>query len=281
MRRIITAFILLFYSTAIQNAQAQNCCVKHSGEWQTLAMSKAFRESHEPPAPFSFLSEKGSMIQFECVDGAKGNAYYVPSDEATDKVLIIFHEWWGLNDYIKREAVRWQKLLGNVDVYAVDLYDGQVTDDPDIASKLASSLDPKRGEAIVKGIIAKAGRDKLIGTLGWCFGGAWAFTTSVFAGNQAKGCVMYYGFPEQDNKRIKKLQTDVLYIWGSQDQFIKRYNVDQFADKVKATNHKFDLHVFDAVHAFANPSNPKYQPLYSTQAQNLAVAFLKDKMALE
>ncbi|MGN6567067.1 MAG: dienelactone hydrolase family protein [Flavipsychrobacter sp.] len=279
MKRLFTIIFLLIACPFIVNAQ--NCCVKNSSNWPTLAMSKAFRESHERPTPFSFVSEKGSMIQFECVDGHKGSAYYVPSDEATDKVLIIFHEWWGLNDYIKREAVRWQELLGNVDVYAVDLYDGQVTDDPDIASKLASSLDRKRGEAIVKGVLAQAGRNKLIATLGWCFGGGWAFTTTVFAGNQASGCVMYYGFPEQNEKRIKQLKTDVLYIWGSQDQFIRRYNVDQFADKVKATNHQFDLHVFEAVHAFANPSNPKYQPLYATQAQNLAVAFLKKKLALE
>ena len=279
MRRFITIICLLVGLYPI-TLNAQRCCAKNSG-WPTVAMSKAFRESHESPTPFSFRSEKGSMIQFECIDGHKGNAYYVPSDEATDKVLIIFHEWWGLNDYIKREAVNWQKLLGNVDVYAVDLYDGQVTDDPDIANKLASGLDPKRGEAIVKGVLAQAGKNKLIATLGWCFGGGWAFTTTVFAGNQAAGCVMYYGFPEQDNKRIKQLQTDVLYIWGSQDQFIKRYNVDQFADKVKATNHKFDLHVYDAVHAFANPSNPKYQALYATQARNLAVAFLKNKLALE
>jgi len=281
MKKLFAIVFILFGAAWFMQAYGQNCCVKNSDDWKVLASSKEFKESHLPPEPLAYTPDKGSMIQFETLDGKKGSAFYVPSDEPTTKVLIIFPEWWGLNDYIKREAVRWQKLLGNVDVYAVDLYDGQSTDDPDIASKLASGLDQKRGETIVKGVISKIGKDKMIATLGWCMGGAWAFTGAVFATNEASGCVMYYGPPEQDDKRTKQIQTDVLYIWGSQDKFIKQSFVEQFGDKIKATGHTFDLHIYDAVHAFANPSNPKYASLYATQAQDIAVKFLKEKLALE
>ncbi|MBA3827573.1 MAG: dienelactone hydrolase family protein [Taibaiella sp.] len=281
MKKIITLITLLVITTAL-TASAQNCCVKKGQDMRALALNPAFKASHLPPLPFKFDSDKGSMISFECLDSKKGNAYYVPSDEPTTKVLVIFHEWWGLNDYIKREAVRWQALLGNVDVYAVDLYDGQVTDDPDVAAKLAGGLDPKRGDAIVKGVLSKVGKDKLVGTVGWCFGGSWSFTAAMFATNQASGCVMYYGVPEKDPKRVAKLKTDVLFIWGSQDKFIKKYDIDELGKQVKATGHTFDLHVYDgAVHAFANPSNPNYNSLYATQAQNIAVKFLKEKLALD
>lgn len=277
-------FILLLHLVLLASVHtyAQNCCAKpRAADWQAVALNASFKEAHLPPAPLDYDTPKGSMIQFNTLDGKTGNAYYIPSDQPTSKVLIIFHEWWGLNDYIKREADNWQKRLGNVDVYAVDLYDGRVTDDPDIASTMANRLDKKRAGYIVKGMISKVGPNKLIATLGWCFGGSWAFTASVFADNQASGCVMYYGFPEQDDKQIKKLKTDVLYIWDSQDKFIKKPFVTAFGTKVQATGHKFDLHIFNADHAFANPSNPHYNALMATQAQNLAEEFLKKKLDLE
>jgi carboxymethylenebutenolidase len=280
MKRIITICLLTisFQATVF----AQNCCVKQSAgsDFQALALNEDFKEAHLPPLPFTYSSDKASMIQFETLDGKMGNAFYVPSDEPTQKVLIIFHEWWGLNDYIKREAVEWQSKLGNIDVYAVDLYDGKVATDADVASSLSGGLDPKRADDIIKGLISKIGKDKQIATLGWCFGGGWAFRASVLAGEEATGCVMYYGFPEKDSARIAPLKTDVTYIWASQDKFIKKFMVDEFGDKVKATGHKFDMYTFDADHAFANPSNPKYNSLYATQAENIAFKFLKGKLEL-
>lgn len=269
--------ILMALCTA---ALAQNCCKKPASDFQTFAMNTDFKEAHLSPLPFDYSSDKGSMIQFETLDGKKGNAFYIPSDEPTQKALIIFHEWWGLNDYIKREAVEWQKKLGNIDVYAVDLYDGKVATDADVAGQLSGNLDPKRADNIIKGLISKIGKDKEIATLGWCFGGGWAFRASVLAGDEATGCVMYYGFPEKDSAKIAPLKTDVVYIWGSQDKFIKKFMVEEFGTAVKATNHTFDMYTFDADHAFANPSNPKYNSLFATQAGNIALKFLKTKLQL-
>ncbi len=272
--------LLITVSLTVLYAQAQSCCQKPL-QFKTLAMANAFKESHESPLPYHFESDKGSMVEFNTIDGKTGRAYYVPTDQPTNKVLIIFPEWWGLNDYIKREAVRWQELLGNVDVYAIDLYDGQVTDDREKASKLASGLDPKRAEAIIKGALANAGKDKLIATLGWCMGGTWSFIAALDANMQASGCVMYYGFPEQNEKRVKQIKTDVLYIWGSQDQFITKNYVDKFEEQIKATQHKFEFYEYNAPHAFANPSNPKFDAIYSTAAEGHAVKFLKEHLALE
>lgn len=246
-----------------------------------MMQTTAFTNAHEAPEPMAFVSDRGSMIRFETLDGTQGNAYYVPAPAATDKVLILFHEWWGLNDYIKREAVRWQDLLGDVDVYAIDLYDGKVATTSETAQKLSKDLDARRTDNIIKGMLAKAGKDKLIATLGWCLGGSYAFTASVFAGQQARGCVMYYGFPEADEKKIKPLQTDVLYIRGTKDAFITPEMVHQFELAVVGTGHQIIREDYPAVHAFANPSNPKHDAAAAAQAQKKAVAFLKEKLQLE
>ena len=280
--KTLFSILMLFFAMQVSYAQAPSCCEKPLGN-DILAMAKteAFRAAHEDPIPFTFQSDKGSMVQFETLDGTKGNAYYIPAKAPTTKVLLIFHEWWGLNDYIKQEAVRWQELLGDVDIYAVDLYDGKVAATKEEASKLSSGLDKTRTDNIIKGALVNAGKDVQIATLGWCLGGSYAFTASVFAGMQASGCVMYYGFPETDKKRIKPLKTDVLFIWASQDNFIKRPLVEALQTEVKNTGHKLTIETFDAAHAFANPTNPKHDVAASAKAEALSVTFLKEKLLIE
>ena len=267
----------------VSNAGAQSCCKKPIGNsMQELALNKSFKASHEAPLPFSYTAEKGEMMKVSTKGGPDANVFYIPADGTTDKVLIVVHEWWGLNDYIKREAEQWQKMLGgNVAVYAIDLYDGKVGATPDEASKIMSSLDPKRAEAIINGVIQKIGKDKHIATLGWCMGGSWSFTASVLAGNEAAGCVMYYGFPEKDMSRIKPLKADVLYIRATRDANIKESDVLTLEKNVKSVGRKFSLYKFDAVHAFANPSNPKYDVKAATEAQAITLKFLKEKFGLE
>jgi len=281
MKKILASLLTAVIFLAANDANAQSCCKRPTG-MQALAMNKAFKASHEAPLPLSYAAEKGAMMQFPVAGGNDGNAFFVPSDVETNKVLIIFHEWWGLNDYIKREAEKWQKLLGGkVAVYAVDLYDGKEAVTPDEAGKLMSGLDLNRGEAIIKGLIQKIGNTKTIATLGWCMGGSWSFTGSVLAGTQAAGCVMYYGFPEKDANRVKPLKCDILYIRGSKDNFIKEADVAELEHKVKVLGHSFTLYSFDAVHAFANPSNPHYDVKAATEAQGYSLKFLKEKLSVE
>lgn len=260
---------------------AQNCCSAPVSDFGMLALNEDFKKEHLDPLPIDYQPKTGYMDSFNTLDGSTAKAFYVPSDQPTSKTLIIIHEWWGLNDYIKREAERWQELLGNVDVYAVDLFDGKVAADAATASKLSSSLDKKRAENIIKGLHRNIGTNNIIGTLGWCLGGTWAFTASRLVEKQAAGCVMYYGFPEQDEKLISQMKTDVLYIWAARDKHITKDAVTAFGQKLEGAQRKFTMHTFDADHAFANPSNPVYDRLAARQAEQLAIAFLKKYLAIE
>ena len=112
-------------------------------------------------------------------------------------------------------------------------------------------------------------------------GGSWAFTGSVCSGGQALGCVMYYGFPEKDATRIKSEKANVLYIYGTQDNFIKLSDVKAFGNALAKSGHGFTLQSYDAPHAFANPSNPKYNEQAAEGAHALALAFLKNELSLK
>jgi carboxymethylenebutenolidase len=273
----LCALLLLLFAGRIN---AQSCCA-NSGDFPLLAMNDDFIAAHLAPLPLNYSPGHGSIVNFETLDGKDGRAFYLPSDQHATSVLLIFHEWWGLNDYIKREAERWQGLLGNVDVYAVDLYDGQVATDQATASKLSSSLNKKRAENIIKGVLAASGKDKRVATLGWCMGGTWSLNAALLAGDRSAATVMYYGFPEKDQKKISNLKSDILYIWGSQDKFITRDVVEHFQNQVQEAGRYMTLHTFNADHAFANPSNPKHDKAASAQAEELALKFLKEKLQLE
>ncbi len=282
MKQLTTLFVSVLL-LVVQQAGAQSCCKKPAGNsMQMLALTRSFKAAHEAPLPINYAPEKGGMIKFPTTGGPDGNAFYVPADAPTDKVLLLFHEWWGLNDYIKREAENWQKMLGGkVDVYAVDLYDGKVATAPDEAGKLASGLNTQRGENIINGLLQKTGKNKKVTTLGWCMGGSWSFTATLLADAQAAGCVMYYGFPEKDASRIKSLKCDVLYIRGSQDNFIKKSDVEEFEKQVQRTGRNITMYSFEAPHAFANPSNPKYDAKSATEAQKYSLDFLRNKLSVK
>lgn len=273
---LIATFAIL---QGLQHCNAQSCCQKPA-DMKLLALNADFRKAHEIPEPIDFHPAKGLMINFPTADGVEGQAFYVPCGKPTQKVLLVIHEWWGLNDYIKREAEKWQKDLGDVDVYAIDLYDGKATTNPDDAGKLMGGLTEERARAIINGVIANAGTDKKFATIGWCMGGTWSFNSTLLAGKQAAGCVMYYGFPEADVKKIGRLTTDVLYIYGTKDNYIRSEHVKAFGDHVKSTGHVFTRKDYEAVHAFANPSNPHFDSDAAGKAQKHVLDFLKKHLGL-
>jgi carboxymethylenebutenolidase len=111
-------------------------------------------------------------------------------------------------------------------------------------------------------------------------GGSYAFRAAVLAEQQAAGCVMYYGFPEKDQKNIAPLQTDVLYIYGTKDKFIKEADVTQFETAVQQAGKKITVVRMDAEHAFANPSNPQFDAANAILAEQQALAFLRKYLAI-
>ena len=241
-------------------------------------MNSAFVASHLPPLPFTLEGPKGQMVLFKTPDGKNGRAYVVKSDKPTDKVVFMFHEWWGLNDYIKREADNLCAELGDADVYALDLYDGEIATTPADAQKLMTGLKDDRARAIIHGAMVMAGAKAKIASIGWCMGGMWSMQSALLEAKHAVGCVMYYGMPENDLKKLKTLNCDIIGFFGTQDKFINPDVVKKFQDNMKAAGKKIEVHSYDAVHAFANPSNPKYDRASADDAHAKALLYLKDRL---
>lgn len=280
-----TFFLTSVLALASAATFAQTCCdpiakAYPKDEMQLLASTMDFQLLHAEPLPFTFVSRAGGeMTEFKTPDGKSGKGFLIKAKKKTDRYLFVFQEWWGLNDYIKQEAEKYYNSLdGQVNVLALDMYDGQIATAREEAGKLMSSADAGRLEAIVKGALAYAGPKAKIATIGWCFGGMWSLKSAMLAGNQAVGCVMYYGMPEKDVAKLKTLNTDVLGIFGSQDRGINPEVVKQFEQNMATAGEKVTIKMFEADHAFANPSNPRHDKAATEEAYQLSTTYLKKKL---
>jgi carboxymethylenebutenolidase len=244
-----------------------------------MASAKGFKEEHQKPRVYVHQSHQGGkMFTFQCPDGSAGSGYFLKAKRTTDKWIFVFQEWWGLNDNIKRESEQIYNSLGDVNVLALDLYDGKVTADRAEALKLVQGFTQQRGDMIVKGALNYAGKDAKVGTIGWCFGGSQSLMASLTAGKQAVGSVIYYGMPVDDVEKLKSLNCDVLGIFGTKDKHITPEVVSKFEANMKAAGKKVTIMNFDADHGFANPSNPIHDKDATQKAYTATINFFKEKM---
>jgi len=243
--------------------------------YQKEASTSAFAAMHPAPLQVNPESFLGKMIPFEAADGKNANAYFIAAKKKTNKFLIVIQEWWGLNDQVKMESDKYFTDLGDVNVIAVDMYDGKVAATPDSAMKLMRGADMGRMTAIIQGAIKYAGSKASIYSVGWCFGGMWSLQTAILAGPQAKGTVMYYGRPETNMDKIKSIQCDVIGFFGNLDQSPSPAMVNDFEKSMKEAGKNLNVNRYEAGHGFANPSNPSFNAAAKEDAYTKAISFLK------
>ncbi|OGX88233.1 dienelactone hydrolase [Hymenobacter lapidarius] len=280
------AFLSLTFSASAQ--QLASCCAKPAGNlsasateaFAMLAANKDFSGGHDAPLPFEFKGE-GRNIEFKTPDGTVGRGFEIKSATPSNKYLFVIHEWWGLNDYIKKEAATFASEMPGVNVIAVDLYDGKVATTPEEAGKYMGAVKSERAVAILKGAQQYAGPKAQFASIGWCFGGGWSLQEALLGGKQTVGCVMYYGMPEKDVAKLKTLNTDVLGIFATQDRWINPEVVAQFKKDMAAAGKKVTIESYDADHAFANPSNPKFNKEFAAQAHSKALTYLRGKFKVK
>ncbi|MBL7844000.1 MAG: dienelactone hydrolase family protein [Cyclobacteriaceae bacterium] len=279
MKKIILLFMLCFIAMTTWAQDGITICHTPATEkFALFASNKDFNMAHADPLPYTHQSSVGKMITFKTPDGKDANGYLLTAKAKTNNWIFVFQEWWGLNDHIKREAEQLYNDLGNVNVLAIDMYDGKVTDKREEAGQLMGAFKQDRGNAIVQGAVNYAGKDAKIGTVGWCFGGGQSLQAALTAGKQAVAAVMYYGMPEENVDRLKTLSCDVLNIWPTQDQWINKAVMDKFEANMKAAGKNLTIKAYDADHAFANPSNPKHNKEFTADAHKNTLEFFKARL---
>lgn len=279
MIKTLLAVVLVFGIQLISVAQNKSCCsTEESVSFTSFSEEKEFRDIHQIPAAFTLKDALGQMITFKTKDGKSANGYFVISEKPSNKFIFVFHEWWGLNDYIRKESDELKKKLVDVNILAIDLYDGNVADNREDAAKYMQSVKDERAFNIIKGAIDYVGKEAKVGTIGWCFGGGWSLQASIMLGKQGRACVMYYGIIENTPETFKELNAPVLGIFAEKDGWVNPEVYGNLEKNLKAAGKNVTIKSYDADHAFANPSNAKFDEKATKDAKELTLKFFKDNL---
>ena len=279
MREVLFSAAFLLTLNVFAQTDVTVCHTPSTEKFAMFASSKEFNKEHPNPRIYVHVSQEGGkMIKFKTPDGMEANGYLIGAGKKTNNWIFVFQEWWGLNDNIKRQTESLYKDLGNVNVLALDMYDGKLATDPQTAGKYMQEFKQERGNAIVKGAMAYVGSNAKVGTVGWCFGGGQSIQATLTAGTQAVACVMYYGMPEENVDRLKTLNCDVLNIFAAKDKWINQDVITKFETNMKSAGKNVTVKKYEADHGFANPSNPAHDKVATEDAYKNTIEFFKARL---
>jgi carboxymethylenebutenolidase len=269
------AMLLLALVGPSHSAKRATCC-----DMAVFASDPTFLAAHAKPALVTFKLSEGAMVSFPDANQKNATGYWVGPKMGAKAAIVMVHEFWGLNDYIKREAERLHDETGYA-VLAVDLYEGKTSTDAKEASQLMQNVDKVRAGAIVKGAVwaLKSGtfgfKAKKIGSVGYCFGGGWSEQTAIEGGKDVNASVMYYGLPDTSAEAMAKLKAPVLFIRATKDPWINADVQAGFEKSMKDAHKPYGVLDYDADHAFANPSNPHFNQAAAKDAHEREIEWFK------
>jgi dienelactone hydrolase len=201
----------------------------------------------------------------EYKDGAavlKGYLAYDESIKGKRPGVLVFSEWYGLNDYAKSRA-RQLAELGYV-ALAADVYgEGKVAKTPAEAAALTGEFRKDRKLLRSRGAAALAtlkanplvDADKTA-AIGYCFGGT-AVLELARSGAELGGVVSFHGgLDTPDPADAKNIKCKVLICHGAIDPHVDAAQVAAFAKEMTDAGVDWQMIYYaGAVHAFTNPAS--------------------------
>jgi dienelactone hydrolase len=195
-------------------------------------------------------------------DNATLNGFVVYDSNSTAKrpVVLVVHEWWGLNDYARNRA-RQLAQLGYL-AMAVDMFgNGRTADNPDDAGALAGPfytnwpLAKSRLHAALMQIRQHPQADTAnIAAIGYCFGGS-VVLNSARLGEDLKGVVSFHGNLVGAPADKNLLKAKILVCHGNADPMVSQNEVNQFKKQMDSIGADYTFKAYDsALHAFTNPA---------------------------
>jgi len=225
----------------------------------------------------SALAATPKDVTYQSGDETVHGILYTPEGKGPFPGIIVIHEFWGLNDWVKEQA---SKLADQGYVtLALDLYRGKVATTPDEAHEIMRGVPQDRANRDLEASFhylesqPNVKKDR-IGAIGWCMGGGYALDLALEEPKLAAD-VINYGHLATDPSEIKKINAPILGLFGAQDRGITPDDVKKFRKQMDELGKKIDLTIYpDAGHAFENPNNKDgYRPKDAQDAWDKTVAF--------
>ncbi len=219
---------------------------------------KTVKVQHKNSQVVKYLSGKDTVSAYLAV----------PEGNGPFPALILIHEWWGLNDWVKKNADDFADS-GYV-ALAIDLYHGKSAASPDEARKLSGSVSQDAAGTDLRSAFdylrnMKDVDKNRIGAIGWCMGGAYSLKAALGI-PELSACIINYGRLVTDVDALKKINCPVLGIFGEKDQNITPDIVRAFEKSLNEADIKNKIIIYPRVgHAFMNPGNTNLYDEHTTR----------------
>src|SRR5438270_10773868 len=226
----------------------------------------------------SLFAAESKTVTYKSGDESISGELYTPAGKGPFPALIVIHEWWGLNDWVKEQA---QKLSeqGYVTL-AVDLYRGKVATTPEEAHEIMRGVPEDRAKRDLHAAFEflpsqpNVKKDR-IGAIGWCMGGGYALDVALQEPTLGAD-VINYGHLATEPGSLKAIHSPILGLFGAQDKGIPPEDVRKFGETLDKMGKKIEIKIYDdAGHGFENPNNKEgYRPADAADAWSRTLAFL-------
>lgn len=176
--------------------------------------------------------------------------------------VIVVHEWWGLNNYVRMRTEQLAKL-GYI-AFAIDMYGKGLR--PKDAKEAGALSGIYRSDRALMRARANAGLEVLrnhpladerrIAAIGYCFGGT-AVLEMARSGADLIGVVSFHGGLGTPNPGdAKNIRGKVLVLQGADDPVAPPDQVIAFQDEMRKAGVDWQMVSYGgAVHAFSNPES--------------------------
>ena len=201
-----------------------------------------------------------SQIEY-AVGDATHQGYLAYDDEVTSERpgVVVVHEWWGVNDYIRRRAHMLAEL--GYTALAIDMFAGRTATSPDEAGALMNGVlgDMETGTRALQAgyqlLLDQPGVDAArTAAIGYCFGGAMVLHMARI-GMPLSAVASFHGalgsFHTAEPGSIK---AKVLVCHGAADAMVSMDDVEAFKQEMDAAQADYEVLVLDgAMHGFTSP----------------------------
>lgn len=216
---------------------------------------------------FFALSTSSFAEEITYMNGDEQLKGYVAYDKSEDRKLpavLIVHEWWGHNEYVRQRA----DMLAKEGFFAlaIDMYgDGRTASHPSKAGEFSSSVTSNaplmtaRFRAALEHLKTydQVNTDK-IAAIGYCFGGA-VVLNMARSGEELTSVASYHGALDSIVEPKKGDVTSKIYVFhGGDDSLIPEKKVKAFKDQMDSVEADYKFITYPGVkHSFTNKGADK------------------------
>jgi len=222
------------------------------------------------------------QVSYKSGDETVHALIYAPNGKGPFPGIIVIHEYWGLNDWVKEQAAKLSDQ-GYV-ALAIDLYRDKVATTPEEAHELMRGLPEDRAKrdlhAAFEFLKSQSNvKNDRIASIGWCMGGGYSLDVALQEPALAAD-VINYGHLATDSESLKKVNAAMLGSFGGQDRGIPVDDVRKFEQTLKQLGKRVEIVIYpNAGHGFENPNNKdNYRPDDAADAWKRTVKFLAETL---